>query len=103
MNSELDKLWNMLEKLNVSLNTEQKERRGKDLMKIICQKWINAAEALIEMIIMKLPSPKKAQQYRAAYLYEGPVEDPCGQSIKNCDKEGPLMIFITKMIPTQDG
>ena len=103
MNSELEKVWNMLDKLNINLNTEQKERRGKDLMKIVCQKWINAAEALLEMIIMKLPSPKKAQQYRAAYLYEGPVEDACGQSIQKCDKEGPLMIFITKMIPTADG
>lgn len=54
-------------------------------MKIVCQKWINAAEALIEMIVMKLPSPVKAQKYRAAYLYEGPIEDPCGQSIMNCD------------------
>merc|ERR1719473_1757751 len=52
---------------------------------------------------MKLPSPKRAQQYRAAYLYEGPVEDPCGQSIAKCDKDGPLMIFISKMIPTNDG
>merc|ERR1719473_2416726 len=52
---------------------------------------------------MKLPSPKRAQQYRAAYLYEGPVEDPCGQSIAKCDKNGPLMIFISKMVPTNDG
>merc|ERR1719389_785894 len=102
MNSELEKLWNMLDKLNVTLSSEQKERRLKDLMKIVCQKWINAAEALLEMIIMKLPSPKKAQQYRAAYLYEGPVEDACGQSIKNCDKNGSLMIFISKMVPTSD-
>ena len=72
-------------------------------MKIIMQKWINAAEALLEMIIMKLPSPKKAQKYRAAYLYEGPVDDPCGQSIANCDKNGPLMVFISKMVPTSDG
>jgi len=103
MNSELEKVWTMLDKLNINLTTEQKERRGKDLMKIICQKWINAAEALLEMIIMKLPSPKKAQAYRAAYLYEGPVEDPCGQSIAKCDKDGPLMIFISKMVPTNDG
>jgi elongation factor 2 len=41
-------------------------------MKNVFQKWINAAEALIEMIILKLPSPVKAQKYRAAYLYEGP-------------------------------
>ena len=103
MNSELEKVFGMLERLNINLNNEQKERRGKDLMKIVCQKWINAAEALLEMIIMKLPSPAKAQKYRAAYLYEGPIEDPCGQSILKCDKDGPLMIFISKMIPTADG
>jgi len=103
MNGELDKVWNMLDKLNIVLNTEQKERRLKDLMKIVCQKWINAAEALLEMIIMKLPSPKKAQAYRAAYLYEGPVDDAAGQSIATCNKDGPLMIFISKMVPTSDG
>merc|ERR1719482_2717954 len=52
---------------------------------------------------MKLPSPKKAQAYRAAYLYEGPIDDAAGQSIKKCDKDGPLMIFISKMVPTNDG
>ena len=51
---------------------------------------------------MKLPSPVKAQKYRAGYLYEGPIDDACGQSIYNCDKNGPLMIFISKMIPTND-
>jgi elongation factor 2 len=51
-------------------------------MKAVFQKWIPAADALLEMIIMKLPSPRKAQKYRAAYLYEGPIEDPCGQSIQ---------------------
>ena len=66
------------------------------------QKWINAAEALIEMIILKLPSPKKAQKYRAAMLYEGPQGDECYNSIANCDKNGPLMIFISKMVPTND-
>ena len=55
------------------------------------------------MIVMKLPSPKVAQKYRASYLYEGPINDPCGRAIKNCDKEGPLMIFISKMVPTNDG
>jgi elongation factor 2 len=54
------------------------------------------------MIVMKLPSPVKAQSYRAAYLYEGPIEDACGQAIKNCDQKGPLMVFISKMVPTND-
>jgi len=102
MNDNLDGVWKMLETLNIVLKTDEKDKRSKDLFKCIFQKWINAAEALLEMIIMKLPSPKKAQSYRAAQLYEGPITDPCGQSIKNCDKNGPLMIFISKMVPTND-
>ena len=78
MDGNLDVVWKMLDQLQITLTSEQKERRLKDLMKITCQKWINAAEALLEMIIMKLPSPRKAQKYRAAYLYEGPIDDPCG-------------------------
>jgi len=54
------------------------------------------------MIIMKLPSPITAQKYRAAYLYEGPIDDPSGTAIKNCDQNGPLMVFISKMVPTND-
>merc|ERR1719223_972441 len=92
----------MLESLDITLKTEEKTLEGKALFKNIYQKWINAAEALLEMIIMKLPPPKKAQKYRAAYLYEGPIDDEAGQSIANCDKNGKLMVFISKMIPTND-
>ena len=102
MEDKLDQTWKMCAALGLNLKAEEKEMRGKQLFKCVFQKWINAAEALIEMIILKLPSPVKAQKYRAAYLYEGPIEDPCGQSIYNCDKHGPLMIFISKMIPTND-
>ena len=102
MNGNLDAVWKMLETLNITLKGDEKDKRAKDLFKCVYQKWINAAEALLEMIIMKLPSPKRAQQYRAAQLYEGPIDDPTGQSIKNCDKDGPLAIFISKMVPTND-
>jgi len=102
MDGKMDAVNKMLTQLGITLKTEEKHKQGKDLFKCVYQKWINAAEALLEMIIMKLPSPIKAQSYRAAYLYEGPIDDPCGQSIKNCDKNGPLMVFISKMVPTND-
>lgn len=97
-----DAVWKMLGHLGITLKTEEKEKERKDLFKCVFQKWINAAEALLEMIVLKLPSPRKAQGYRAAYLYEGPIDDPCGQAIKACDKNGPLMVFISKMVPTND-
>jgi elongation factor 2 len=78
MKNEMEKVDKMLGTLEISLKTDERTLQGKHLMKNIFQKWINAAEALIEMIILKLPSPVKAQKYRAAYLYEGPIDDPTG-------------------------
>jgi len=102
MNGEMDKVDKMLVTLELSLKSDERTLKGKHFMKCIFQKWINAAEALIEMIILKLPSPIKAQKYRAAYLYEGPQDDPTGTAIKNCDKDGELCIFISKMVPSAD-
>ena len=102
MNGEMEKVEKMLKTLEINLKSEEKTLTGKHLMKAIFQKWINAAEALLEMIIMKLPSPVKAQKYRAAYLYEGPTDDVSYKAIASCDKDGPLMCFISKMVPTND-
>jgi elongation factor 2 len=103
MNGEMDKVDKMIVTLGIDLKSAERDLTGKHLMKCIFQKWINAAEALLEMIILKLPSPIKAQKYRAAYLYEGPNDDATFKSIYNCDKDGPLCVFISKMIPAGDG
>lgn len=100
MNQEaIDKL---LVTMNVKLTSEEKELQDKKLMRVILQKWINAADALLEMMITHLPSPKKAQAYRAKYLYEGPEDDKCCTAMKQCDSEGPLMMYVSKMVPTSD-
>jgi elongation factor 2 len=98
----LDAVWKMCDQLELKLKADEKDLRMKPLFKCIFQKWINAAEALLEQIIMKLPSPVKAQKYRAAYLYEGPSDDEACKAIAACDRTSGLMIFISKMIPTND-
>merc|ERR1712027_260820 len=54
------------------------------------------------MIVVHLPSPVTAQKYRAAQLYEGPSDDAACMGIKNCDPGGPLMMYVSKMVPTSD-
>merc|ERR1711939_835500 len=54
------------------------------------------------MIVSKLPSPRAAQKYRVENLYEGPMDDEAAQAIRACDKDGPLMMGVSKMIPTSD-
>ena len=91
-----------LEKLGIKLSSEELETTGKILMRNVMQKWIDASDALIEMIILHLPSPKVSQKYRTLYLYQGPVDDECAKAMINCDPEGPLMMFVSKMVPTSD-
>merc|ERR1712133_146954 len=42
------------------------------------------------------------QKYRAEMGYEGPSDDAACQAIRNCDTEGPLMMYVSKMVPTSD-
>lgn len=104
MQDKKDKLFPMLDKLNVlsKLKSDDKELTAKPLMKRIMQHWLPANEALLEMIVYHLPSPAKAQKYRVDTLYEGPLDDIYATAIRNCDVDGPLMIYISKMIPTAD-
>ena len=102
MNNQKERVWKMLKGLNIAIKESEKEKQGKELLKLIFQRWLNAADALLEMIVMRLPSPRQAQKYRVDYLYEGPLDDECACAIRNCDQDGPLMVFISKMIPTND-
>ena len=104
MNDNKAKLFPMLEKLNVfsKLKPEDKELIGKPLMKRVMQNWLPANVALLEMIVYHLPSPAKAQKYRVDTLYEGPLDDPYATAVRNCDPDGPLMLYISKMIPSSD-
>ena len=48
---------------------------------------------------IKRPGPAR---YRVENLYTGPIDDECAQGIAKCAADGPLMMYISKMIPTSD-
>jgi len=99
---QTDKLWAITDKLGIKLTAEDKDLKDKKLMKCVMQKFIPAATALLEMIVLHLPSPKVAQSYRFECLYNGPLEDKYALSVKNCDPKGPLMMYVSKMVPSAD-
>ncbi|KAJ3334461.1 Elongation factor 2 [Gonapodya sp. JEL0774] len=101
-NGKKDVVFNMLEKLDVTLKSEEKQFEGKQLLKTVMKKFLPAGEALLEMICIHLPSPATAQRYRVDTLYEGPLDDECAEGIRNCDPKAPLMVYISKMVPTSD-
>ncbi|RCK66593.1 Elongation factor 2 [Candida viswanathii] len=88
MNFKKDEIPTLLEKLDIQLKGDEKD--------------LEAADALLEMIVLHLPSPVTAQAYRAETLYEGPSDDPFCTAIRNCDPTADLMLYVSKMVPTSD-
>uniref|UniRef100_A0A674E2B3 Eukaryotic translation elongation factor 2b n=1 Tax=Salmo trutta TaxID=8032 RepID=A0A674E2B3_SALTR len=102
MNFKKEETAKLIEKLDIKLDNEDKEKEGKPLLKAVMRRWLPAGEALLQMITIHLPSPVTAQKYRCELLYEGPGDDEAAMGIKNCDPKAPLMMYISKMVPTTD-
>jgi len=104
MNEKHGKVKKMLKAIGVELKTDEKELVGKQLLKRVMQKWLPAGDAVLEMIVLHLPSPAKAQSYRVDSLYEGPLDDATATAIRTCDTSpgAPLCMYISKMVPTND-
>jgi len=102
MKDEVEKYNKMLKSLGIVLKGEEKDLKNKMLLKAIMRKFLPASDALLEMLVVHLPSPVKAQRYRVENLYEGPMDDDCANAIRTCDQDGPLMLYVSKMVPTTD-
>merc|ERR1712227_925592 len=103
MKQPKEKALELIGKIGVKLTKEEKEDLfEKQLLKCAMRKWLPAGEALLQMISIHLPSPHTAQKYRTDLLYEGPNDDAAAIAMKNCDEKGPLMMYVSKMVPTSD-
>lgn len=97
-----EKVARMLDSMNIKLGDKEKDLIGKKLLKPVMQKFLPNADGILEMIIKNLPSPVQAQSYRVDHLYTGPKDDVFYNAIKNCDPNGPLVMYISKLFPAPD-
>merc|ERR1712056_30999 len=102
MDDQKEKYEKMMTTLGIVLKGDDRNLTGKPLMKRTMQIWINAADTLLSMIVTKLPSPRTAQKYRVENLYEGPMDDAAANAIRACEPAGPMMMYVSKMVPTSD-
>lgn len=102
MNYKKEDTASLLTKLGITLKPEDKDKDGKQLLKVVMRTWLPAGETLLQMIAIHLPSPVVAQKYRMEMLYEGPHDDEAALGIKTCNPDAPLMMYISKMVPTSD-
>merc|ERR1711916_918 len=86
MNDETEVMTKMFASLDIKLKGDEKDLTGKPLLKIVMRRFLPAAEALLEMIVLHLPSPVTAQKYRVETLYEGPLDDPAAEGVRTGQK-----------------
>jgi len=110
MNKDTEKYAKLAKIYNVTLTQADLNRAGKEsdpeekkMYKATMRKFVPLSDALLHGIINHLPSPQKAQHYRYLSLYDGPADDEAAIAIRECNPDGPLMLYISKMIPMDDG
>ena len=54
--------------------------------------------AILDMILEKLPSPISAQKYRIGHIWRGDPNSPAGQALIKGDRKGPLIFGVTKIV-----
>jgi elongation factor 2 len=99
LGSNKEGIGSMLEKLDITLTLAERSTKGKDLLKIIMQKFLPAGDALLNMVVLHLPSPATAQRHRVETLYDGPMDDESAIGIRDCDPEAPLVLYVSKVVP----
>lgn len=50
----------MMKSIKIELKSEEKDFTGKLLLKTVMSRWLNAADIILEMMVLHLPSPKVA-------------------------------------------
>ncbi|CAF1385128.1 unnamed protein product [Rotaria sordida] len=102
----IDEVQILLSKIDIKLPAAKLDATlldGKTITSNVMKRWLPAGEAMLHLIVLHLPSPVQAQIYRIQHLYEGPQDDQVACSMKACDPNGEVMIYISKKIPVQDG
>ena len=61
MNFRKEETAKLIEKLDIKLDSEDKDKEGKPLLKAVMRRWLPAGDALLQMITIHLLSSATAQ------------------------------------------
>ncbi len=54
------------------------------------------------MVCQHVPSPAEAAEQKLSRYYTGPLDTKVSESMRKCDQNGPLVIYVTKLFNTAD-
>ena len=104
------RLEKMMAAVGVAVDAEKLPLRdAKALTRTVMSAWLPASKALMETIVRNVPNPVEAQGNRVAALMPlsksggadamAPAATACRDAVAKCDASGPVVVFISKMVP----
>ncbi|KAK3393595.1 P-loop containing nucleoside triphosphate hydrolase protein [Podospora didyma] len=97
-----EKLKGTLENMGIHLKPSQFKTDAKVLLKLVCEQFFGLATGFVDMVTQHVPSPSEAAEKKLQQYYTGPLDSKVAESMKACDQNGPLVIYVTKLFNTVD-
>ena len=91
-----------LKSLGIHLKPSQLKANAKDLLKMACEQFFGPATGFVDMIVQHVPSPKDGARRMLEHDYTGPIDSKTGESMLECNSDGPLVVHVTKLFNTPD-
>lgn len=95
-------LPDVLSELGISLTKTEMKMNIRPLLRLICSRFLGDFTCLVDMCVDHIPSPSKNAKNKIETIWKGPSDCPLGESMIECDPNGPLMVHTTKQYATQD-
>ncbi|WPH02558.1 pre-mrna-splicing factor cwf10 [Acrodontium crateriforme] len=91
-----------LKSLGIHLKPAQLKSNAKDLLKVACEQFFGPSSGFVDMIVEHIPSPQRGAKRMLEHDYTGPMDSKTGESMLECNSDGPLIVHVTKLFNTPD-
>ncbi|XP_032891274.1 116 kDa U5 small nuclear ribonucleoprotein component [Amblyraja radiata] len=92
-----------LDQLGIHLTKEELKLNIRPLLRLVCKKFFGEFTGLVDMCVQHIPSPQSGARTKIEHTYTGSLDLDLGETMLECDPDGPLMCHTTKMYSTEDG
>ncbi|GCB65149.1 hypothetical protein scyTo_0004722 [Scyliorhinus torazame] len=92
-----------LDELGIHLTKEELKLNIRPLLRLVCKKFFGDFTGLVDMCVQHIPSPQSGARSKIEHTYTGGLDLDLGETMLECDPDGPLMCHTTKMYSTEDG
>ncbi|KAI8986479.1 P-loop containing nucleoside triphosphate hydrolase protein [Pilobolus umbonatus] len=99
---DANELKKTLKSVGIYLKNKDYGLNVKPLLQLVLTQFFGHAGSFVDMMATHIPSPVENAQNKIQRLYTGPLDSAVAQSMGQCNADGPLVIYITKLYNNEE-